>query len=357
MSSNFFTIGGESNPAATGYRLAGSPDWEAFLRHFDLSSAFAILVVLPPDRFGAEVCRSALAGKLAYAGKSLLEIPIHTPADLLSLASGLLELQVPPATAAIWVSAAVPEGLADYAAWRTAWVSAAAQLNQIRERLRKNLPCALVLAGAPWLREVLRVVAPDLWSILSQMVIVEADVRPGAGEELSIQPVSEARSAPDPEFALQEAAKLRDHAGMEAALAATLLRAAHWFGRSRQWPEALQAAQEAVALCRHLNESRPGDFDFYLAGSLSSLGIVLKELGRDDEAATAARDAVATHRRLLTAKPPLIPSGLAVALSNYGIILLSLGRIDDAEAAVREGLAIPTRTRSGRFGTVLGRSR
>ena len=63
MSTNFLIARGESS-TAVGYRLVGSADWEAFLRHFELSSGFAFLVVLPPDRFGAEVCRSALAAKL-----------------------------------------------------------------------------------------------------------------------------------------------------------------------------------------------------------------------------------------------------------------------------------------------------
>ncbi|MCA9527605.1 MAG: hypothetical protein KC549_15055, partial [Myxococcales bacterium] len=60
----------------------------------------------------------------------------------------------------VWCEAFGPEQ-----DWRTAWFNAAQRWNEHREPLRRSGLHALVVAMPAWARPVVRLAAPDLWSI------------------------------------------------------------------------------------------------------------------------------------------------------------------------------------------------
>ena len=120
-------------------------------------------------------------------------------------------------------------------------------------------------------------------------------------------------------------------------------------GRRR---EALEAAQEAVALFRRLEGESNGDHSARLAHSLNLQASALDELGRADEAYDSIREAVAIHRRLASEQPEMRLE-LAVSLNNLGGALHALDRGEDALAAIREAIAIRRRLIAEHGGTSL----
>ncbi len=106
--------------------------------------------------------------------------------------------------------------------------------------------------------------------------------------------------------------------------------------------EALEAAQEAVALFRGLEGESAGEYSAQLAQSLNVVASACDELGRASEARDHIREAVAIHRRLAAERPEM-QIELAVSLNNLGGALFSLGRAEEALAAIREAIAIRRR--------------
>jgi len=104
--------------------------------------------------------------------------------------------------------------------------------------------------------------------------------------------------------------------------------------------EALQAAQEAMAIYRGLAERRPDAFLPNLAGSLNNLGNMLSELGRREEALQAAQEAVTIHRGLAERRPDAFLPDLAGSLNNLGLMLSDLGRREEALQAGQEAVAV-----------------
>ncbi len=230
------------------YHLAASPDWQALLTLFDLNEGFAFVVLLVRNEEGAEVCREALGRRLADTGKELLIVETAPPTRLERVAEALLPDAAPAGTGAVWVERVVSEGAPDYAEWREAWRRGVAALNQHRNPFRRKWNVPVIFAGAPWLQEVLRENAPDLWSVRTQVVWVEPE--PGEspvgaiGRDIERKP----RRGPDPEMALAQAERLRGRPGAEALLARMLYRAGLGFAAQSRWPEAVQAFEASLAI-------------------------------------------------------------------------------------------------------------
>ncbi|MEZ4236064.1 MAG: tetratricopeptide repeat protein [Myxococcota bacterium] len=70
----------------------------------------------------------------------------------------------------VWLEALDPAN-----GWLDAWDDVLQRLNERRERLRRSLGGALVMAGPPGLKPVVRDRAPDLWSIRSVALDLRAD--------------------------------------------------------------------------------------------------------------------------------------------------------------------------------------
>ncbi len=148
----------------------------------------------------------------------------------------------------MWVERVVSEGSPECGAWREAWARGVSALNQHRNPFRRKWHAPVIFVGAPWLQEVLRENAPDLWSIRTQVAWVEPEVAMVSGAERSMPSELPSRSGPDPEMALAEAARLRGKPGSEAALARLLYRAGLGFSARYQWRDAATALRESLAL-------------------------------------------------------------------------------------------------------------
>src|SRR5450432_1849899 len=237
-----------SEPASR-YYLAGSLDWRALLRHFDLGQGFAFIVLLVPDQDGAEACRAALVRYLEGHGKRLVEVPVAAPADLRNIAEPLLHMHPDDGAGAVWVARVASREAREDRVWFEAWRDGVAWLNQYRNPLRRNLEVPLIFVGAPWLQEVLRENAPDLWSVRSQVAWVEP-LAAGAAAEWSPSFPHPVGPGPDPELALAQATRLRAKGGMDLAVARMLYRAGRGFSARYQWQNASQALSEALEIQR-----------------------------------------------------------------------------------------------------------
>lgn len=267
---------------ASRYNLSASPDWQALLTHFDLGEGFAFIVLMVADEEGADVCRAALDRFLKQTGKHLREVTVAAPIDLRNLAETLLQLTAEPEDGAIWVARAVPLGNVDYDVWREAWRIGVATLNQFRNPLRRQFDIPLIFVGAPWLQEVLRENAPDLWSVRTLTARVQSQASENLREQPAATSTPETREpGPDPELALAEAQQLREQPGKELALARLLHRAGVGFSASRRWSEAVNALSEALEL-RERAGAEPAD----LAQTEYRLGIALRWTAGYDRSAT-----------------------------------------------------------------------
>ncbi|WP_030159775.1 tetratricopeptide repeat protein [Glycomyces sp. NRRL B-16210] len=102
----------------------------------------------------------------------------------------------------------------------------------------------------------------------------------------------------------------------------------------RRFEEALAVGMEAIDLWS--NEEDPGKRSHFLAKCLLNQSIQLSGLGRRGEALDAAEQAVALSRSQFEAHPSNYRTDLAVALIERGIRLTELSRRDEALAVFRE---------------------
>jgi tetratricopeptide (TPR) repeat protein len=342
------------------YGTVAATEWELVLGQLDLGEGFSLLVVLVPDRDGSEICRLELEDNLAAAHKRLLQLDPKSPDELKKLASTLLEVEPEKDVAAIWLSAVSPRSAEDYEGWVAGWQFGLAALNQQRNPLRRKFSFPLIFVGAPWLAETFRTIAPDLWSVRTLVVRIEPARETGDRRLRTLEQEQPSRAAPartdesaaDPAFALEEANRIRGHAGQEPELAGLLERAGlAFFARGdlataeSQFREALEVRtgfnDDPVArgatlhlLARTvLDQHRSGD-----AEALFRQALALREAGGD----------AATGRGSTTHE-------LAWAILQQG------GRAPEAEALLRQALALKeeggdTATSRGITTHVLGRA-
>jgi tetratricopeptide (TPR) repeat protein len=123
-------------------------------------------------------------------------------------------------------------------------------------------------------------------------------------------------------------------------------------GDLRRPDEALAAIEEAVIIRRSLAEARPGAFLPDLATSLNNLSIHLTHAGRRADALAAIEEAVIIRRSLAESRPDAFLPDLATSLTNQSSCLSGLGRRADALAVI-EGAVTAYRmlagTRPGAF--------
>jgi tetratricopeptide (TPR) repeat protein len=229
------------------YALDAAVEWQRLLTHLEWRQGFAFIVLLVPDKYGAEICRLSLETYLATSDKTLWTIRYSEPAELKTLTAQLMELEPPADTGAIWVEAVIPEAVKEYESWRDAWRVAVAVLNRYRNPLVRRFSVPLMFVGAPWLQVLLRDIAPDLWSVRTLVVRVEPEVVIEREPVEMIEPEGD-EFAPDPEFALQVAAPLRNRAGQELQLATILHRAGKGFIARFEWKRAEEVLSESVQL-------------------------------------------------------------------------------------------------------------
>jgi tetratricopeptide (TPR) repeat protein len=323
--------------AAQRYRLDRSTDWRTLLRHFELGSGFAFLVLLVPDEDGARVCRAALEQRLRERGQTIVEIPAQTPEQLEHFTLPLLDLRPGPEAGAVWVGHVVEEGAPDAAAWTEAWRLGVSRLNQFRNPLRRAFAIPLIFAGAPKLQVTLRENAPDLWSVRTLVAWVEPASVESRVEWQLLTPERPAYR-PDPELAMEEVARLRQTGGSDPELARVLHRAGLGYAAQYRWGDAAAAFQEALELRRRAG-APPQD----IAGTSYELGLVLRWLTRYEDAVGCVSEAKALFHDA--------GDVLGEANSIQALGSIALRRSDNGGARRRYEEALPLYRR---VGSVLG---
>jgi tetratricopeptide (TPR) repeat protein len=234
--------------------LADAIDWRALLTHLELSQGFSFVVILAPSENIAEICRVALEAELAIQEKTMRAISVRTTRDLEQLAGKLVSDVVGEVRnlACVWVAHVVSQDASDYAAWRDAWRVAVSRLNQFRNPLSRQLAATLAFVGAPWLKEVLRQDAPDLWSIRSLVAVIEPGIDRAASLDFSVESTRDVGPAPDPELALRYFAP--EISSSRTTRIGLLLRAAQGFLEQRQLDRSASCLQEALELSQDQKE-------------------------------------------------------------------------------------------------------
>src|SRR5580700_2364775 len=99
------------------YGQIAASEWQRVLSHFGLSDGFALIVLIVPDRDGAQLCRDELERLLADRGSGLARQEPATPEELVELSSILLDLPSGSEMGAVWIAAVVPRSARDFTAW------------------------------------------------------------------------------------------------------------------------------------------------------------------------------------------------------------------------------------------------
>jgi tetratricopeptide (TPR) repeat protein len=305
------------------YDLPNRPEWQKLLNHFDLSEGFALVVLLVTDADGAALCRHELEKALAREEKTLAAIELTTPADLRELPGRLLAVEPPATVAGLWMAAVEPDYSKVYPEWREAWQLALARLNSHRNPIRRQFNLSLVFVGAPWLQEVMREIAPDLWSVRTLVARIEPSPPSAAGQpprEAIRSEFGDERVGGDPVFALREAEKLRGVPGKELALARLLHRAGEGFAGRDDWRAAEKAHAEALEL-----KQRAGAPAASLIATLNALAGTCLVLGQIHRSLAFAEQARKIARETGDQR------GETNALNNVGLAYTALG---NAPAAI-----------------------
>ena len=103
---------------------------------------------------------------------------------------------------------------------------------------------------------------------------------------------------------------------------------------------ALEAAREAVELCRGLAEASPQAYTPDLAASLNNLANILSGVGERNEALEVAREAVELYRGLAEASPQAYTPDLAMSLTNLANRFSEVGERNEALEAASEAVKL-----------------
>jgi tetratricopeptide (TPR) repeat protein len=321
---------------ASRYELPGQEQWQTLLNHFEYSKGFSLLVLLVLDVDASELCRRELERQLQQEGKQLFAIELPTPEDLRRLPSSLLETQPPSDAGCVWIAGVEPDYGKAYPAWRDAWQFMLARLNPYRNNIRRHFNLPLVFVGAPWLQEVMREIAPDLWSVRSLVVRVEPVPSDGATKLTSQLPsfeIDNEISSADPIFALNEAERLRGKPGKELALARLLSRAGQGFASRQNWSSAQKAYLEALEL--NQRAKAPPDL---LIDNLNELAVARVITGHFQESISYLERALRISREIGDRRRE------GNALGNLGVIYADLGQPRKAIEHQEQALLIAHQT-------------
>lgn len=156
------------------YRLEELEGWRLLARHLELTDGFSFVVVLAPDDVAVEYLRSRLPEIVGPVPDAIHRVVFDPKAPAGQLAESLLELpSLSDSTRMIWVDSDPTDPtlnpLRD-----EAWRNALSRLNRYRNSLQEKIHCTLVVAGSFSLQAILREAAPDLWSVRSTVIRIEA---------------------------------------------------------------------------------------------------------------------------------------------------------------------------------------
>ncbi|HEX4948824.1 MAG TPA: tetratricopeptide repeat protein, partial [Blastocatellia bacterium] len=313
------------------------------LTHFEWGAGFSFVVILVPNPQDAEIRRQALERTLAAEHKTITQLRFASPEELTQLAARLLDLQIAADTGAIWVAAVVSEAAPDFAAWQMAWREAVARLNRFRNHLQQRFPMTLLFVGAPWLAETIRTYAPDLWSVRTLVVEIEAGddalrALHVANQRHEAVALSSQATSPGVQLALNAADRLRGQPGRESERVTYLLRAGKELYNLSNYLQAEAVLTEAVTLQQVLDPEAEA-----MADALFYLGRVRLMLSYHQPATQHLLQALPLCRRIGDVW------GEANCILSLGDIALARSQYEEARAHYEEALPLYRR-----IGDVLG---
>jgi tetratricopeptide (TPR) repeat protein len=223
--------------------------WDRLRSQLELAEEFWLGFVFSPAPRSAAVLRERVARLLFRQRKMLLSIQPATPVELRGVLLMLVDEHEPAHAGCVWVEAVRSDSPgAREQPWTEAWDDLFLRANVRRDVLRKRLPGGLVFAATPEIKPRVREAAPDLWSVRSLVIDLQA-VRPVAKMDMPALPRLERIEgpAPDPEFALAEAARRGAH-GATQSQAQALVQAAEGLLAAGKAREARDAALKAWEL-------------------------------------------------------------------------------------------------------------
>ncbi len=239
--------------------------WDRLRSQIELASGFWLGFVFSPSARTAGVLRERVERALKVERRTLLLIQPATPEELRGVLQRLVEDDAPAEAGCTWVEAVRADSAgAKEQPWTAAWDELFLRMNVRRDVLRRRLSGGLVFAATPEIKARVREAAPDLWAV-RDLVIDLAPVRSRAETAEFALPSLEMGEgpAPDPEFALQEAAR-RGALGAKRSQALALMEAAEGLLAQDKAREARDVALEAWGLLQ-------GDGDFEEAKALVML--------------------------------------------------------------------------------------
>ncbi|MEA2755014.1 MAG: hypothetical protein QOJ54_1303 [Aliidongia sp.] len=314
------------------YGTTAAAEWELVLRHIDFATGFSLIVLIVPDRDGAELCARELEQHLAAKGKPMRRLQPVDPEELRRIALPLLDSPAGPDIGAAWVSAVVSHTAPDYEDWVAAWRYALATLNQQRNPLRRHFACPVIFVGARWLVPVFREIAPDLWSVRTQVVQIEpgplVDATPPDPDRRRVFDRAPENS-PDLELALDGIARLRGVSGQEDNLALLLERAGMALFIRGDFPAAEEKLREAT------NLRLQGHDPVRTGNTVYNLAVAVRAQTRAVEAEAAFRQALALKEK---GRATAVERG--AALHGVALAVHDQGRAAEAEGLFRQALSL-----------------
>jgi tetratricopeptide (TPR) repeat protein len=367
----------ESDSDFTSLGREGENEWGRLRRQLDLANRFWLGFLFSADPRVARALRRRTSGVLRSQAMKLLEFRPETPEALRSAVAEVFQRPT-DVVGCVWVEALQTDRAAHQGpgAWSAAWQDLFLRLNERRERLRRHLPCGLVLAMAAGLKDAARRAAPDLWSIrglvLEPPPLPIADAAPATRLTTAVLPAEGV--APVPGVLAPLGARELPSQGGEPL---ELLRRAEGFllrDEARQAMSAAANAVEQLGRCHPLSaqalatlaraEAADGDWAAAIEHLQTALGLRADEPKRSDlhlyglwvelaqnrlrdleQARSAAAGALELSRVLVerNGESPESLRDLSVSLNKVGEVLLRSGDLAPARRSYEESLEIRRR--------------
>lgn len=334
------------NPTSEVLRVFGAEGeatWDTIRAHFEWSSGFAWIFLTVPDGFAANVLEQDLIRLLKP--QIIVNAPTATEFDIWQLPQWLKQPQAPNV---LWLNLTLLETNPLLTPWRKALIDSIGRINEQRDAIRRLYQHPIVFAIAPWVKDLIRVHAPDLWSNRTLSV-----------ELTSVQDISSTRIEPqkrtftlsitelkatysDPEFALSEAIKIKNVPSqqdtyirlIERAVSGYIAQSQKKAGNS-QFKEALSIAEKAVVIARKESVAKGA-----LAESLFNLGVRFHELEQREFAFEVTQEATQIYRDLARERSNAFRPALAASLTNLGSMYSDLGQQESALNVTLEAVGI-----------------
>lgn len=380
-------MSGSRNPTRREPRylgLTGESEWTRLHAQLKLTGGFWLGFLFTASPVSSRDLADRTAEFLRFRARSMLLLRPEIPRDLTAVVRTLLDGEADE-QGCVWVSAVRTDSSeGDAGPWTRAWDDLLLRLNERRDALRRRLSGGLVLAAHTAVRARVRAAAPDLWSVRSLVLDLEATPelvdRAQRVAERTHGRDAVAREA-DPDglaLALAEATRA-EQSGKQGATraladASNRLREQGKPPEARDWAlramEAVQREQDPddrlratalVALVRAAHEDGDPVSAYQYAGQalgpnafpdprersmwLDLQGAVARDLARFSEARDAFEEALELSRRILQSygDSPQALHDLSVTLNNVGTVRRELGELAEALDAFEESLELGRR--------------